>query len=310
MRTLAVAATLLIITVGWGAPRPASADDSATATNGPATSKLVVGRVSNNPRKDYAALKGLADYLVTTVYGAGAGEPQVKFADDSDTMLQFLREGSVDVVFDTMFPALTYEQDAGAHLLLREWRDGLPSYRSILFKRKDVPVSGVPDLVGRTVAFERPGSTSAYFVPRAEMTAAGLTLEELKGSAETPEPGRVGYVFAGSENNIVVWVHRRLVAAGAFSDIDWEQSEDVPPVLRQDLEVFHQSAPLPRALVLTRAGLPADIEHKVRQALLLADSDPVGQAALKAKHVARYDELVGEAAAGVTAARRLLASAP
>jgi hypothetical protein len=74
----------LITDLGWSAPRAAVADAAATtATNGPAGGTLVVGRVSNNPRKDSAALKALADYLAASVYGAGVGDAQAKFADDS-----------------------------------------------------------------------------------------------------------------------------------------------------------------------------------------------------------------------------------
>ena len=153
-------------------------------------------------------------------------------------MTDLLRDGEVDVAFDTVFPALSYSSGADAKLLLREWRDGAPNYRSILFKRKDTPIHDLADLVGRTLAFERPGSTTAYFVPKAELMAAGLQLRELKAPKQPPPPGSVGYVFAGSENNLVVWVHRGLVEAGAFSDIDWEQSEDMPPELKDDFEIF------------------------------------------------------------------------
>ena len=98
-------------------------------------------------------------------------------------MGDLLRSGGVDLAFDTVVPALAYERKAGAKLLLREWRDGVPTYRSVLFKRKDTPLGGLSDLVGRTLAFERPDSTTAYFVPRAELLAARLRLEELAGPA-------------------------------------------------------------------------------------------------------------------------------
>jgi phosphonate transport system substrate-binding protein len=239
----ALAATLASPTLA------ANQDGPASVEPGKRDSLLVLGRVSNNPRKDYPALKALADYLAASLHDTDISEGSVQFAGDNDEMAKLLREGAVDVTFDTVFPALTYEREAGATLLLREWRDGAPTYRSILFKRKDNPIDGLPELVGRTLAFERPGSTSAYFVPRAELLAAGLRLTELKAPKQPPLPGTVGYVFAGSENNLVVWVHRGLVDAGAFSDIDWEQSEDMPVELKKDFEIFYRSAPLPRALV-------------------------------------------------------------
>jgi phosphonate transport system substrate-binding protein len=283
----------------------ANQDGPASAETGQRDEVLVLGRVSNNPRKDYPGLKALADYLATKLGDTSIREGSVQFAGDNDEMVKLLREGGVDVTFDTVFPALTYEREAGANLVLREWRDGAPTYRRVLFKRKDNPIAGLPDLVGRTLAFERPGSTTAYFVPKAELVAAGLRLTELKAPKQPPLPGTVGYVFAGSENNLVVWVHRGLVEVGAFSDIDWEQSEDMPAELKEDFEIFYRSAPLPRALVITRPGLSPRVVSRIRQVLLDSATDPSGAEMLKAKKVAKYDELIGEAADGIEAARRL-----
>lgn len=268
---------------------------------------LVLGRVSNNPRKDYQAAKALADYLAAGLGGLGITGAAVQFADDSDKMTALLRGGAVDLVSDTIFAALQYEHETGATLLLREWRDGLPSYRSILFKRQDSPIESLSELPGRKVAFERRGSTTAYMVPRAELETAGFRLHELAAANDQPAPEEIGYIFAGSENNIVVWVHRRLVDIGAFSDIDWDQLEDMPPVLKKDLAILHYSAPLPRALLIGRHGLRPEVELAVRRVLLAAAGDPQGALLLRNyKNVTRYDELTGDAAASVAAARRLI----
>lgn len=293
---------------GGGAKSVLAAHATPTAAgNSCAECVLVIGRVSNNPRKDYPSLKALADYLVAGLRDVGINEAAVQFAEDSDRMAALLRAGAVDLVFDTVFPAIQYETEAGAKLLLREWRDGSPDYRSILFKRRGSPLTSLADLAGHKVAFERRGSTSAHFVPHAEIEAAGLRTRELVGPDREPNPGEVGYVFAGSENNIVVWVHRRLVDAGAFSDIDWDQPEDMPPALKRDLEIFHASAPLPRAVVIARHDLRPPVEQGIKRILLSATADPMGRIVLKNyKNVTKYDELVGEAAAGLVAARKLV----
>jgi phosphonate transport system substrate-binding protein len=138
------------------------------------------------------------------------------------------------------------------------------------------------------------------------LRAAGLDLVELSGPDQEPPLDAVGYVFAGSENNIVAWVNRGLVDAGPFSNIDWSQDDDAPPELRKDLAIFHRSDPLPRSVVVVRGNLPPELERGIRQVLLTAAEDPEGRAALKAyKNVARYDELTGEAAVGVAAARMI-----
>ena len=60
-------------------------------------------------------------------------------------------------------------------------------------------------------------------------------------------------------------------------------------------------------MVVARDGLPPPLERRVKEVLLAAHTDPTGSAALKARKVARYDELRGEAAASVEAVRRLVA---
>lgn len=269
---------------------------------------LVVGRISNNPRKDYAPLKALADYLAAHLKDTGIDRAVVRFAENTDQMAALLRSGTVDLVFDTVLPAVQYEAQTGAKLLLREWRDGAPDYRSVLFKRRDRPIPAIHALAGRKVAFERHGSTTAHLAPQAELESHGLKTRELASLEEQPASDEVGYVFAGSENNIVVWVHRGLVDAGAFSDVDWGQEGDVPPALKQDLEIFHTSAPLPRAMVIARHDLRPEVQEGIKRTLLAAADDPEGSAVIRNKgNVTRYDELEGEAAAGLAAARRLLA---
>ena len=298
---VAIGATLLP-TAGPSSAAP------ARQTLPPRSAELVLGRVSNNPRKDHPGLQALGDYLAAGLRQAGIQRARVQFAADADAMTGLLARGEVDLAFDTVFAALGYQRDTGAALMLREWRDGRPTYRSVLFKRRDLPLASLADLTGRVIAFERPSSTSGYFVPRAELMSAGLQLMKLADASAPLPPRTVGYVFAGSENNLVIWVHRRLVSAGAFSDIDWDQSEDMPPPLRQDLEIFHRSAPLPRALVVGRSGLPAALARSVVRLLLAADRDPRGIFALAQRRATRYDELTGEAAEGIAAARSLMAA--
>jgi phosphonate transport system substrate-binding protein len=268
---------------------------------------LVVGRVTNNPRKDYPRFKAFADYLSARLGDQGITGSRIQFTHDNDTMVALLREGVVDLIPESIFSAVTYADKAGAELILREWRDGVASYHSVLFAKKDSGITDLSDLLGKTIAFEDPGSTTAYFVPRAELKGAELKLVELSGPDQEPSPDAVGYVLAGSENNIVTWVHRGLVDAGAFSNIDWDQDQDLPPELRKDFTIFHRSEPLPRSVVVVRGDLPSGLERRIRQVLLGADQDPEGRAALKAyMDVARYDELTGEPAAAVAAARRIL----
>jgi phosphonate transport system substrate-binding protein len=288
--------------------------DSATRTD--VGREIVVGRATDRPDKDYRKLKQLADYLAPRLREFGIAGARVQLAEDHETMKKLLREGRVDVVSETVFSALIYAEQTGAELLLREWRDGVPTYHTVLFARRDSSIAGPLDLLGKTIAFEDPGSTSAYFVPRAELQSAGLRLVELADFQRGPPPDAVGYLFASSEEKILEWVFQRRVQAGAFSNIDWDQAEDLPPRMKKELAVFHRSAELPRAVVLVRRDVPEALKQQIKEVLLAAHTaalqalqeDPQGRTAIQAyRDVPKYDELVGEAAAGIAAARELLA---
>jgi phosphonate transport system substrate-binding protein len=90
----------------------------------------------------------------------------------------------------------------------------------------------------------------------------------------------VGYLFAGSERNIVTWVQKGLVDVGAVSNIDWENPQLVPPSFRPDLEVIGATPDYPRALELVRGSLDARIRERLRALLLEAAQDPDAGAAL------------------------------
>ena len=173
----------VVCLLGGGGVRPPAAAGRTHAEN-----ILVLGRVSNNPRKDYPCLKALAGYLAAELRGVGVEAAAVQLAEDSERMSALLRDGAVDLAFDTASPAIRYETEAGAELLLREWRDGAADYRSVLFKRRDDPLGSLRDLLGRKIAFERRGSTSAHLVPLAELEAAGLRARELASPDQEPAP--------------------------------------------------------------------------------------------------------------------------
>jgi phosphonate transport system substrate-binding protein len=268
---------------------------------------LVVGRVTSTPHKDYPRFGRFAGYLAERLGDLGIDDWRIQFAKDNALMIELLRDGIVDLIPETIFSALLYADQADAELLLREWRDGVATYRSVLFARKSSAIRELADLRGKTIAFEDTGSSTAYFVPRAEIEAAGLSLVELTRPGLRPPPDSVGFVLAGSENNIVTWVHGGLVDAGAFSDLDWQDADDMPSVVKQDLEIFHRSQPFPRSVILVRGGLPDRLRDRIKEVLLAADEDPEGKVMLhEYKSVTKFDELDGDAVAGVAVAREIL----
>ncbi|HET6396257.1 MAG TPA: phosphate/phosphite/phosphonate ABC transporter substrate-binding protein [Pseudoxanthomonas sp.] len=242
---------------------------------------LVLGRISDDPAAHYDQLKALLDYVVPRMREVGITEGRVLMARDAQQMASYLRRGRVDWVTETASTAVQLQKRAGARLLLLTERGGVSRYHTVFFARRGGPVRTLQDLRGRTLALQSTASTSAYMVPMTTLLEAGLEPEILLSPGDLPSAGRVGYLFARSELNITVWVQKRLVDAGAISNLDWSDPDRMPPAFKADLEVFHETPAYPRALELVRADLRPEVEARLREVLLEAAADPEAGQALK-----------------------------
>lgn len=243
---------------------------------------LVLGRISDDPAAHYEQLKPLLDYVVPRMAGVGIREGRILMARDPQQMASYMRRGRVDWVTETAGTAMMLQMRAGARPLLLTERDGVSRYHSVFFARRDRGLATLADLRGRRIAFQRPSSTSAYYVPAGMLIDRGMRLEILLSPDDQPSPGSVGYLFARSELNIATWVHKGLVDAGVMSDLDWDNPSRVPSTFRRDFVVIGQTADYPRAVEVVRADLDPRIATRLREVLLEASRDPSAREALVA----------------------------
>lgn len=235
---------------------------------------LVLGRVSDNPRDHYAQLRPLLDYVVPRLRDVGIREGRVLMARDAQQMQSYMRRGRVDWITETAGTGMAFAERAGARVMLATERSGVRQYNSVFFARRDSGIRGLADLRGRSIALQNQNSTSAYFAPAVALLDAGLEMEILLSPDDRPAGGSVGYLFARSEANIATWVHKRLVDAGAFSNLDWAGLERMPQSFRDDLVLFHETPPYPRAIELVRGNLDPALAARLREVLLAAADDP------------------------------------
>jgi phosphonate transport system substrate-binding protein len=216
----------------------------------------------------------LLDYVVPRMRNVGIREGRILMARDAQQMASYLRRHRVDWLTETPAMAVAYRARVGARIVLATERGGGRYYHSVFFVRRDSGIRSIADLAGRSIAFQNLSSTSSYFVPAAEILDAGLRLDLLLSPMDRPEPGSVGYVFARSESNISTWVHKRLVDAGAFANLDWSDLHRLPQSFRDDLVVIHETTPFPRAVEVVRPGMDPRVEARLREVLLAAADDP------------------------------------
>ncbi|MGH1479530.1 MAG: phosphate/phosphite/phosphonate ABC transporter substrate-binding protein [Geminicoccales bacterium] len=262
---------------------------------------IVLGRVSNNPRKHYAALDALGRYLVE--HCDWIERHETVLASDNEEMIEFLRSGKVHLVSESAFSSILYEQAADARIFLRQWKGGRPSYQTFFFARKDSDIRQIEDLAGNLIAFEDVGSTSGYFVPKATIAAQDLTLKFANEPRHTTD---VGYLFADSEVNIVAWVARQKVDAGATSDIHWDDTSRAPPGLKRELRVFHKTPKIIRSVMVAGSGLDDGRLDQVSDILLNMHDSAEGRDVLKNFYkTTRFDRLAGDAKASLDHVRSL-----
>lgn len=254
---------------------------------------LVIGKISENPKQQYDKLKPIVDHVASRMSDLGITGGEVVVARDVEQMQRFLEEGTVDWVTETAFTAITLERSAGARIILRKWKKGVGEYHTVFFTRDDSDIESLADLSGRTIAFEDPGSTSAFFLPASELRLHGAMLTELDSPREAAKQGTVSFVFSGKEINSAVWVQRNLVDAGAVSNSDWSKSEnELSDGLRNQLRVFHRTPSVPRALELVRDDLPLAISERLIEILVDAPSDQDAASALQAyERTSRFDRI-------------------
>ena len=252
---------------------------------------LVIGKVSKDPKKHYQVMKPIADYAAQRMSGLGIRQAKVVFTKDNAMMVSYLRQGKIDWITETPFSAVTFVQKAKAEIILRRWKKGVADYHTVFFARKDSSIHQLQDLRGKTIAFEDPGSTSAFLLPAATMIENGLELILLATPRERPPADMVGYIFANNEVNAPTWVYRHLVDAGAFSNLDWDDNDRMIPPLKGEMKIFYRTDPIDRSLELVRRDLRPEIKDRLKDILLKAHTDPDASKAMKAyKKTTRFDE--------------------
>lgn len=242
---------------------------------------LVLGRISDDPKAHYEQLRPLLEYVVPRMRDVGIREGRILMARDPQQMASYLRRGRVDWVTETAAAAVLLRKLADARPLLLTERDGTSQYHSVFFARRDSGLRRVEDLRGRTIAFQRPSSTSAYFAPASHLLGRGFALEILPSPTEHVDSDAVGYVFARSELNISTWVHKRLVDAGVMSHLDWDNPGRMPLAFKRDLIMIGRTGDYPRAVELVRGTLDPQIAERLRAVLLDAADDPKAGPALR-----------------------------
>ncbi|NTS78025.1 phosphate/phosphite/phosphonate ABC transporter substrate-binding protein [Catenovulum sp. SM1970] len=260
---------------------------------------LVIGVVGTNPSKSIKVTTPLANFLAEKLHKHGIKAAKVVVTKDLKRLSKLIDRDRIDMVSESAFSANELIKRGDVELIARRWKGGVGEYHSIFFTNKQSNVNHFDDLVGRVVAFEDRDSTSAFYLPAHILLSNNYDLYEISHPRELPPKGSIGYFFVSEvsktngEANMMTWVHRKIVAASAFSNLDWEK--EIPPPIRKDLKVFHNGEPIPRALVVARTNLAPELKSTLQQALFNAHKTEAGKAVLtRYKNTAKFDAVTEE----------------
>ncbi len=249
---------------------------------------LTIGIISDDPAGTIEGFQPMIDYLAKQMSDLGIAKGEVVVTPDFDTLNAKLKSGEVDLFYETAYGALDAFENAGAIPLVRGWRKELDEYHSTIFVKKDTNITSVDDMRGHLIAFAEPDSTSGYFLPKAFLISSGYNLFERSGTNTLPAD-QIGYVFAGSDDNVVSYVLHGTAEGGALENdaFDGLKQEE-----KDQLKVLAQTQDLPRSIMMASSTMSQPLRERIISLLKAAAQTEEGKAVLKgAKKTTLFDEL-------------------
>ena len=278
--------TLLVVAVS--APRETKGQMLARVK----VETLSLGVVSEKPREQIEQHLDFVNYLAQKLSSTSNIKGRVVVSRTALELASLLNEKKADFYMESPYPTFLINEQTGAKLLLRRWKGRVGEYRSLLLTSRDSAVARLEDLLGKIIAFEDPGSTSGYFLPKALLLRRGFKLAEKSSFQANVSPKEIGYLFAhGSEKNIINWVLLRKVAAGAFNSNDFDRLEEKR---KEEMVILAETELVPRHLLSVRKDLDPALVNLLKETLLSMHRDVEGQKILKkTDKTTKFDLLPG-----------------
>jgi phosphonate transport system substrate-binding protein len=292
---------VLVACAGLTTPQPTT----QPATKAPVEEHFIVfGDISDDPAEVIEGTQPIADYLAVRLSEYGITGGQVKIATSTEEMIQMLKNGEVDLYFDSTYPATLISDASGAQIVLRRWRFGVETYNSVIFASKDSGITNIEDLRGKMVAMDAPYSTSGFLLPAVYLTENGLTLSGKTNNNDPVESEEVGFVFAYDDQNVLQWVLSGMTPAGVIDDYNFDVA--FPSEATEKLVELARTESTPRQVGVARAGLEPELLNAILQTLITMHEDPNATIALEKFQTTRFDSFPEGADAATSRMREMM----
>ncbi|EOX4798711.1 phosphate/phosphite/phosphonate ABC transporter substrate-binding protein [Vibrio alginolyticus] len=297
------ACTLLLLTL-LSSPFVVSAQENIEKT-------FTFGIVSNKAQSKIKKATPLTQYVTENMTEYGYAKGAVKVFKNYRQLAVALENGTVQIATATPFNAMTLEKQSNSQVLAIRWKKGLQKYHTVFFTNKESGIESFSDLRGKTLVFEKRTSTSSYYLPAITLLNHGEKLQYLPSPDDKPAKDSIGYLFLdeqlaqSNEINLSVWVYKQRVAAGAFSNFNWNNPKDLPENMKDKLAIFSRSVEIPRDLILASPSMSLEQQRKITSILLDMDTTHEGSLALKKfQNTKKFSALTPEMRASLSTVRK------
>ncbi len=246
---------------------------------------LRIGTITNTPVDEIRVYQYLADYLSQQLAGDGIHSVEIKMAADIDQMVNLLKHQEIDLFIDSSLTALIINQQAGSKYLLRRWKKGRASYRSVIAVRADSDIYTPAELKNQTIVFEEPFSTSGFILPSLSLIKYNISLTDNTYQHDNQLVYRFGY----DNETQITWLERGKVQAAAMSEADFN---DLASTALTPLRILLTTAEVPYHVVVHRSGLDKPLITRLKMVLQQADQSKLGRVMLQQfERTTRFDDI-------------------
>jgi len=252
---------------------------SAAAFIHPALHAQTVFRVTTIPEE--AATEQIRKFTPLASYLEKALNVKVEFTPVSDypAAVEALVNKKVDLVWFGGFTHVQANLRSGGKIVPLAQREEDTKFQSVFIAKTDSGIKSLADMKGKQVSFGSQSSTSGHLMPRSFLLEAKID----------PEKDFKRIAYSGAHDATIASVVSGKVDAAALDITVWKKFVTENKVDTKAVDVFYTTPGYFNYNWSVHADMPADMQAKVKAALLALDPAKPDQAEiLKLNRATRY----------------------
>lgn len=227
---------------------------------------FTIGTIEQDAVKSIAQLQPTADYLAEKLSDSDVKyKGKVIVVKTSKDMIESLRNQKIYIALDSPIIMQYVADKSDASPFLIRWKNGLPNYYSIFVVKNESTINSLEEIKGKTIIFEDPTSSSAYYLPKYHLIQHGFSFDK--------EQHDVNFIFSGDNDNTIAWLLEGRGDIAALSNVDYAKLDDAT---KRQIKIIERTQDIPRNLVIHRGDLDPRLVEKISETLTSMGNDPLG----------------------------------